>query len=301
MKPVEFLKNRLSKSRDFLKDRLTGVFSKDLIDSEVWEGLEETLIMADVSIQTTGKIVENLQKKARQNKLSDPALLKDYLKEDILAMLRKYDLTDKDKHVVLLVVGVNGSGKTTSIGKLAKRVIEKNESVLLAAGDTFRAAATEQLEMIAGRIGAKMVGSRRGADPASVIFDSVSAGKNRDTDWIFVDTAGRLQSHEHLMKQLSKMHKIAKRETEGWGIVKTVLIIDATTGQNGLSQAKAFDEAIEIDCIILTKMDGTAKGGIILSIADEAGLPVSHIGVGEDPRDLVEFNPEDFVEALLGE
>lgn len=294
------LRNKLSKSRDSLKGQLTSIFSASHISDEIWDQVEESLILADVGVDTTLNIVEELKLAAKREGLSNPSDLWDHLEESIVSRLQTFDLLYDKTPLVTLFVGVNGSGKTTSIGKLAKKELEKGTRLSLVAADTFRAAAVDQLKTIADRMNAPFIGSQRGADPSSVAFDAIHAAKSRQIKHLLIDTAGRLHSHEHLMAELAKMRRVAERESDGWGRVQSVLVLDATTGQNGLQQALLFNEAVRLDCIIVTKLDGTAKGGIVIAISEKLNLPVAYIGTGERPEDLVPFDPEAYAAALFG-
>lgn len=294
------LRQKLSKSRNALKEQLTTIFASKQINQEFWDHIEEVLILADVGVDTTLAIIEELKKTAKRDKINDPALLWDALEKLIEGMISSYDLLYRDIPLVTLFVGVNGSGKTTTIGKIAKHEIESGNTPLLVAGDTFRAAAIDQLKAISQKINAQFIGSQRGADPSSVVFDAIGAAKSRNVQHVMVDTAGRLQSYEHLMAELAKMRRVSERESAGWGKVQAVLILDATTGQNGLAQAVSFYDAVKIESIIVTKLDGTAKGGILISIAKKLDLPVSYIGAGESVDDLVQFDPLTYASAIFG-
>lgn len=294
------LKQKLSKSRNALKEQLTSIFAAQKINQELWDQIEEMLILADVGVETSLAIVEELKRASKEDKISDPALLWDVLEKHIENMISGYDFLYRDTPLVTLFVGVNGSGKTTTIGKIAKQEIDKGNVPLLVAGDTFRAAAIDQLKMISQKIGSQFIGSQRGADPSSVVYDAIHATKSRGAHHVLVDTAGRLQSYEHLMAELAKMRRVAERESANWGKVQAALILDATTGQNGLSQAVSFFDAVKIESIILTKLDGTAKGGILISIAKKLDLPVAYIGTGEAASDLVQFDPSAYASAIFG-
>ncbi len=261
---------------------------------ESWEELEEALIGADVGMAATDRLVEGLRKRR------DPADLETELVEEITALLGEPTRLELEaRPSVILVVGVNGTGKTTTIGKLAYRLSEHGRSVLVAAADTFRAAADEQLEIWAKRASADFVGSTKGGDPAAVAYDSIEAAESRGRDIVLVDTAGRLHTQTNLMEELRKIRRVISGRLDG-APHETLLVLDATTGQNGLQQARLFDEAVDVTGVALTKLDGTAKGGIVLSIAVELGLPVKLIGVGEALEDLRPFDPADFARALVG-
>lgn len=296
----ENLRNKLSKSRDSLKGQLATIFTASKISDEIWDQIEESLILADVGMETTLSIVGELKSAAKRNNVDDPSELWGFLEEIIGGRLQTYRLLYSGEPLVTLFVGVNGSGKTTSIGKLAKKEIDNGAKIALVAGDTFRAAAVDQLKTIADRAGAPFIGSQRGADPSSVSYDAIHAAKSRQVQHLMIDTAGRLHSHDHLMAELSKMRRVSDRESEGWARVQAVLVLDATTGQNGLQQALSFNDAIKIDSIIVTKLDGTAKGGILIAIAEKLKLPVAYIGTGEQPDDLIPFNPMAYSAAIFG-
>jgi fused signal recognition particle receptor len=290
------LRDSLSKSRQALTRELTGAF--DPSDEEAWERIEESLIAADVGVPATVEIVRRLE--AREPKTPDE--LARGLEEILVELVDaggEASLGLAQKPSVILVVGVNGTGKTTTIGKLASRLDASGRSVVLAAADTFRAAAEEQLEIWAGRAGADFVGSTRGADPAAVAFDAIEAAAARGRDVVVVDTAGRLHTQTNLMDELAKVRRVIAQRLEG-APHETLLVVDATTGQNGLQQARLFNEAVQVTGVALTKLDGSAKGGIALAIAYELGLPIKLVGVGETLDDLQPFDARDYARALLG-
>jgi fused signal recognition particle receptor len=294
------LRENMSKTREAIGAELqTTVFQS--LDDEAFEHLEETLIYADVGAPTTAKIVERLETEAESGDLQGGEALARRLRE-LLAETARVDgdtIPLTGKPTVILVTGVNGSGKTTTIGKMAWHLQkELGRSVLLAAGDTFRAAAAEQLELWAERAGCEIVRGEAGSDPGAVVFDAIEAGRARGHDVVIVDTAGRLHTQHHLMEELRKVRKVIERQASG-APHETLLTIDATTGQNGLRQALLFREAVEVTGIALTKLDGTAKGGIALAIAQELGVPVKLIGIGEALEDLRPFDPDDFAQAIL--
>lgn len=296
------LKNGLSKTKDALTDKINETLKLAItIDEDLYEELEEILVMADIGMDTTIEIIERLKSKIRKEKINDPSLVYDALKAVITEILvegseeKEKDSTKKD---VLLVIGVNGVGKTTSIGKLAAKNKAEGKKVLLAAADTFRAAAIDQLEVWSERAGVDLVKHTEGSDPAAVVFDAVSASKSRNVDLLICDTAGRLHNKKNLMDELSKIGRIIDRELSDAN-KETLLVLDATTGQNAVIQAKQFMEACPIDGIILTKLDGTAKGGVVISIKNTLNIPVRYIGVGEGIEDLQEFNAREFAEALF--
>jgi fused signal recognition particle receptor len=286
------LRDSLSKSRRALVDQL-AVAAFDPADDAAWERLEEALIAADVGVPATAELVRRLEARPDVTELGRA------LAEEITALLQDPATLDVSaRPSVILVVGVNGTGKTTTIGKLAERLREHGRSVVLAAADTFRAAAEEQLEIWAGRAKADFVGGQRGSDPAAVAFDAISAAEARGRDVVIVDTAGRLHTQSNLMEELAKIGRVIGRKLEG-APHETLLVIDATTGQNGLQQARLFAEAVSVTGVALTKLDGSAKGGIAVAIAHELGLPVKLVGVGERLDDLRPFDPDDFARALV--
>ncbi len=273
------------------------------IDEDLYEELEEVLIMADFGVDTTGRIMEALREVVKTRKLTEPTMLKDALKEVITGMLTKQEVTPiiaEDKQNVILVIGVNGVGKTTSIGKLANQFKKADKKVVLAAADTFRAAAIEQLAVWADRAQVDLIKHAEGTDPAAVVFDGIQAAKARKADVLICDTAGRLQNKTNLMKELEKISRIIEREYPD-AHKEVLIVLDATTGQNALSQVKVFKEVAKVDGIILTKLDGTAKGGAVVGICESLQVPVKYIGVGEKIEDLQVFDPEAFAEALFSE
>ena len=296
------LKNGLSKTKDALTDKINETLKLAItIDEDLYEELEEILVMSDIGMDTTIEIINRLKDKIRKEKINDPnevyPALKDVIKEMMLEGTKEVSNEEVGKKV-LLVIGVNGVGKTTSIGKLAAKNKNAGKKVLLAAADTFRAAAIDQLEVWSQRAGVDLIKHSEGSDPAAVVFDAVSAAKARNTDLLICDTAGRLHNKKNLMDELSKIGRIIDREFEGAN-KETLLVLDATTGQNAVIQAKQFMEACPIDGIILTKLDGTAKGGVVISIKNSLNIPVKYIGVGEGIEDLQEFDAESFAEALF--
>src|SRR6266576_2096859 len=287
------LRDSLGKSRRALTEEL-ALANFDPAEEASWERLEEALIAADVGVPATAQLVQRLEARG------DGADLADALQEEIARMLGDPGKLELDaRPSVVLVVGVNGTGKTTTIGKLASRLQEHGRSVLVAAADTFRAAAEEQLEIWAQRAGADFVGSERGGDPAAVAFDAIAAAESRGRDVVVVDTAGRLHTQANLMEELTKVRRVIGQRLEG-APHETLLVIDATTGQNGLQQARLFGEAVDVTGVALTKLDGSARGGIAVAIAHELGLPVKLIGIGEAVDDLRPFDPGDFASALVG-
>ena len=295
------IKQGLSKTRNAMASTLGSVFSGfSQLDDDFYDELEESLILADLGVDTALKATDRLRKVVRERHLKQPEEAKEALKEILVEMLSvgQTQLDLSTKPAVILVIGVNGVGKTTTIGKLAAKLTAEGKKVLLVAGDTFRAAAADQLEIWAGRSGADIVRQYEGADPASVVFDGIQAAKSRGADVILVDTAGRLHNKANLMNELNKISRIVDRELPG-AARETLLVLDGTTGQNGLIQAKQFKEIAGVTAIALTKLDGTAKGGIVIAVADSLQIPVKFVGVGEQVDDLMPFEAKEFVEALL--
>jgi len=295
------IKQGLSKTRKNISVQLQSMFDSFTgANDEFFEELEETLIMADLGAELALRSVDHLREVTRQRGLRGAEELREALAEILLEILQSDDQGVKlnTKPSVILMIGVNGVGKTTTIGKLAMRFTKEGKRVLLCAGDTFRAAAAEQLSVWAKRTGADIVRHEEGSDPASVVFDAISAAKARGADIIICDTAGRLHNKQNLMNELAKISRIIDRELPG-ADRETLLVLDATTGQNGLIQAKQFKEAAGVSGLVLTKLDGTARGGIVFAIADELGLPVRYVGVGEQADDLIDFEPREFIDALL--
>ncbi len=294
------LKDGLAKTRDGLTDKINEALKLAItIDEELYEELEEILITSDIGMDTTVELIERLRAKIRKEKINDPAevtpALKEVIKEMLLEDTKEEEEADKK---VMLVIGVNGVGKTTSIGKLAAKNKEEGKKVLLAAADTFRAAAIDQLEIWSKRANVDIVKQQEGSDPAAVVFDAIEATKARNVDLLICDTAGRLHNKKNLMNELEKINRIIDRELSSYK-KETLLVLDGTTGQNAVIQAKQFMEVCPIDGIILTKLDGTAKGGVVLSIKQTLKIPVKYIGVGEGIEDLQKFNAEEFAEALI--
>ena len=295
------LKDGLSKTRDGLTDKINDVLKLAItIDDDLYDELEEVLIMADIGMDTTVEIIDRLKSKIRKEKINEVEMVYPALKEVIKDMLLEgvEEEEDNGEKKVLLVIGVNGVGKTTSIGKLAAKNKEEGKKVLLAAADTFRAAAIDQLEVWSQRANVDLVKHEEGSDPAAVVFDAIQAAKARNADILICDTAGRLHNKKNLMNELSKINRIIDREFSE-AKKETLLVLDGTTGQNAIIQAKQFMEACPIDGIILTKLDGTAKGGVVISIKQTLNIPVKYIGVGEGIDDLQEFDAESFAEALF--
>lgn len=297
------LKTGLSKTKDALTDKINETLKLAItIDDDLYEELEEILVMSDIGMDTTIEIIDRLKAKIRKEKINDPnevyPALKEVIRDILVEGTEEKEEEDLNGKEVLLVIGVNGVGKTTSIGKLAAKNKANGKRVLLAAADTFRAAAIDQLEVWSDRAGVDLVKHSEGSDPAAVVFDAVSAAKSRNIDLLICDTAGRLHNKKNLMDELSKIGRIIDREFDG-AKKETLLVLDATTGQNAVIQAKQFMEACPIDGIILTKLDGTAKGGVVISIKNTLNIPVKYIGVGEGIDDLQEFDAESFAEALF--
>jgi len=298
----ERLKQGLRKTHEGLVGRIdTLLLGKKKIDAETLEELEEILIAADIGVATTVELVRSLEQRLSRNELQDGDALKAALREEMLARLVRSAApldTGAAKPFVIMVIGVNGAGKTTTIGKLASKFSAEGRKVLLVAGDTFRAAAVEQLEIWGQRTGVEVVRHKQGADPAAVVFDGCKAAVARGADVLIVDTAGRLHTKVNLMEELKKVRRVMGREVPG-APHETLLVLDAATGQNAVSQTKLFKEAADVTGIALTKLDGTAKGGIVVAISSEFGIPVRYIGVGEGVEDLRTFDPEEFVQALF--
>jgi len=295
------IKAGLAKTRDALGSTLGNVFSGfSQLDDDFYDELEESLILADLGVETATKATDRLRKVIKEQHLKTPEEAKQALKDILVEMLNvgETELKLDTKPAVVLVIGVNGVGKTTTIGKIASQMTRQGKKVLLIAGDTFRAAAADQLEIWAGRAGADIVRQHEGADPASVVFDGIQASKSRDVDVILVDTAGRLHNKQNLMNELNKISRIVERELPE-ASREVLLVLDGTTGQNGLIQAKQFKEIAGVTCMAVTKLDGTAKGGIVIAVSDALQIPVKFIGVGEQAEDLIPFVARDFVDALL--
>ena len=295
------IKEGLTKTRKAMAETLGNVFSGfSNLDDDFYDELEECLILADLGVETAGRAVESLRRRVKEEKIREPEEAKAALKDILVEMLDMGDtrLSLDTQPSVVLVIGVNGVGKTTTIGKLAKQLGDQGKRVLMCAGDTFRAAAADQLEIWAGRTGADIVRQHEGADPAAVVYDGIQAAKARHADVILCDTAGRLHNKANLMNELSKISRIIDRELPE-ADKEVLLVLDATTGQNGLLQAKQFKEIAGVTAMALTKLDGTAKGGIVIAVADALQIPVKYIGVGEKAEDLMPFDARDFVDALL--
>ena len=295
------LKNGLNKTKKSFDEKINNVFSSfRKVDEEFLEELEEILIMSDIGMDTSVKIINNLRERVKKEKIEDEEDVKKALREEMKKIL---DITDiglklNTKPSVILVVGVNGVGKTTSIGKIANRLAKDGKKVVVAAADTFRAAAVEQLEIWAKRSGADIVKREEGVDPASVVYDAIKITKEKNADVLIVDTEGRLHNKKYLMDELNKIQKVINKEMSE-ADKEVLLVIDGTTGQNAISQVKAFKEEADITGLVLTKLDGTAKGGVVIGIVEENKIPVKFIGVGEQIDDMEIFNSDDFVKAII--
>lgn len=300
------LRERLAKSNSGLGRGLLSLLSRDNLDESTWEEIEDTLILADVGVDPTTELVDRLRERVKVLGTREPEEVRGLLREELIKLVdptmdRELAVSGTgDDPAVMLVVGVNGAGKTTTVGKIARVLVAEDQTVLLGAADTFRAAAAEQLSTWGGRVGVETVRGEEGADPASVAYSAVERGKSENTDVVLIDTAGRLQNKIGLMDELGKVKRVATRPLgEGHEIDEVLLVLDATTGQNGMQQAKVFAEAVNITGIVLTKLDGTAKGGIVVAVQRELGVPVKLIGLGEGADDLAPFTAEGFVDALL--
>jgi fused signal recognition particle receptor len=297
------LRGRLAGSQSTLGRGLLALLSRDTIDDDVWDEIEDTLLMADVGVATSREVVERLRERVRVLGSRTPDQLRGLLREELLASVgadadrELHADRHEDRPSIVVVVGVNGTGKTTTCGKLARVLVGDGHTVLLGAADTFRAAAADQLETWAGRVGASVVRGPEGGDPASVAFDAVHDATEHGVDVVVIDTAGRLHTKVGLMDELRKVKRVVERQGP---IDEVLLVLDATTGQNGLVQARVFAEAVDVSGIVLTKLDGTAKGGIVFAVQRELGVPVKLVGLGEGPDDLAPFEPEVFVDALVG-
>ena len=299
----------LERTRKSWFGRLTDLFDRSRIDESLWEELEELLIAADAGVTTTGRVLEDVRERVEEESIKDPAQVRVALEEELVGILQAVPPRGAlwrngeseepvAKPAVILVVGVNGTGKTTSIAKLAHALRAEGNQVIIAAADTFRAAAIEQMKEWGERIGAHVVAHKQGADPGAVVFDALSAAESRGADVVIVDTAGRLHTKSNLMDELRKILRVIQRK-DPTAPHEVLLVLDATTGQNALTQAKAFTDAVDVTAICLAKLDGTSKGGIVFAISGELAVPVRFIGTGERPEDLSPFSPEEFVEALF--
>ena len=303
--PRRRFRERLGRSRAALSRGLSGLLTRGAEDDEAWEELEEALLSADVGVATATELVERLRTRARAERATGPAL-RELLRAELLEAVGSADrslaldlLEEHQRPGIVLVVGVNGTGKTTTVGKLALALAEEGKQPVLAAADTFRAAATEQLAIWADRVGAPVVRHQQGADPAAVAFDGLASARARGADVLLVDTAGRLHTKTNLMEELRKLRRVLERE--GGQVREVLLVLDATTGQNGLAQARQFTDAVGVTGVVLTKLDGTAKGGIVIAVQRDLGIPVKLVGLGEGAHDLAPFDPDAFVDALLSD
>ncbi len=298
------LEQGLEKTRRGVFLEITRLFERDALDDDLYEELEMLLIQADVGWDVSQKLVRDLQERVRQGNITDPLLAREILREEMISLLegasrnRKVKILQRGVPFVIMVVGVNGVGKTTSIAKLAAYHKGFGRSVLIAAGDTFRAAAIDQLKIWGERVGVPVIAHEQGADPGAIVFDAMQAAHARGVDVLIIDTAGRLHTKHNLMAELTKLRRIMQK-TVPEAPQETILVIDATTGQNGLVQAKQFSDAVEISDILIAKLDGTAKGGIAFSVARELGTPISYVGTGEKATDLAEFRPDTYVDSLF--
>lgn len=291
------LKEGLKKTKDNIGKKIFAAFSGRALDDDFYDELEEAMLTADMGVTATEQILDEFKDEVYREKITDTEKAKNLLKRIMVDSI-SYDIPDYDYPLVILLAGVNGVGKTTVIGKLANYFKSIGKSVVVAAADTFRAAASDQLEVWADRANVRIIKHKEGSDPASVVFDAISSAKARGDDVILVDTAGRLHNKKNLMDELKKIHKVIIRELPN-ADYRSYIVLDATTGQNALSQVEIFSEAIDIDGIILTKLDGTAKGGVVMAISAEQEIPVVFVGVGEKIDDLLPFNPEEFVDAIF--
>lgn len=287
---------KLKKTKDSFMQKVENVVYYGDLDDDFFDELEETFILSDLGIETATKITETLREQIKDTKTK--------AKQDVMDLLKQImtEMVEVEKHaadlpVIMLVVGVNGVGKTTTIAKLAQKYKDQGKKVMVAAADTFRAAAAEQLDVWAGRVGVDIIKSVQGADPSSVVFDAIGAARARGADILLCDTAGRLHNKVNLMKELEKITRVVEREGQGFS-VHNLLVLDATTGQNALNQAKTFNDAVHLDGIVMTKMDGTAKGGVAIAIIDALQVPIEYVGIGEKPEDLIDFDAGEFVRML---
>lgn len=295
----EKLKAGFTKTKEEFKSNIDNVIkSFKKIDDEFWDELEETLIMSDIGVSATMDIIDNIKAEAKEKKIIDTEEVKELLKNELTSLMKNENETEEKFPKIILVMGVNGVGKTTSIGKLAYNYKNEGKKVLLAAADTFRAAAIEQLEVWANRVDVPMIKHSEGADPGAVIYDAIESGKAKNYDVIICDTAGRLHNKVNLMNELEKITKIVKGNAEGYSL-EVLLVLDANTGQNAVSQAQSFSEVTDINGIVLTKIDSSAKGGIVVAIKKELNIPIKYVGVGEGIEDLQTFNSEDFINSIF--
>jgi fused signal recognition particle receptor len=300
---LQRLKDGLKKTKEGFVNRVTSIFSgRTNIDDELFEELEEVLIQADVGVKTTFALIEKLKEDVEIEEITEPEELMEYFQKELKSMLQNDEGSfnfNKELNIIM-VVGVNGAGKTTTIAKIAGRYKKQGKKVMLAAGDTFRAGAIEQLQIWGDRLGVNVISQQEGSDAAAVAYDAVQSANAKDVDLLIVDTAGRLHTQTNLMEELKKVKRVIDREAGKLKAeVEVLLVLDATTGQNAISQAKLFNEAVNVDGIALTKLDGTAKGGIVIAVKNELQIPIKLIGVGEAAEDLQNFDPDEFIEALF--
>ncbi len=292
------LKESLTKTKNAIASKISQIFTRDKIGDEFYDDLLDILISSDISLNTSEQIVEDLHQKMKKEKVADKETVLNELRTVVSETLDKAEPVELKFPAIIMVIGVNGVGKTTSIGKLANMFVKNGKSVTIAAADTFRAAATEQLDIWAERANVRIIKQGEGSDPSAVVFDAVSSAKSKKSDVLIIDTAGRLHVKANLMEELKKMSRVVSKEYPEANFYKFI-VLDATTGQNSFSQVELFNEAVGIDGIILTKLDGSAKGGFVLSLADELGVPVVYIGVGEKIDDIVPFDSKEFAEGLI--
>lgn len=300
---LERLKNGLKKTKEGFVEKVSNIFTgRTNIDDELFEELEEVLIQADVGVKTTFTLIEKLKEDVEEEEITEPEELMNYFQKELKTLLQNEEggfKFDRDLNIIM-VVGVNGAGKTTTIAKIAGRYKEQGKKVMLAAGDTFRAGAIEQLQIWGDRLGVNVIAQQEGSDAAAVAYDAVQSARAKDVDLLIVDTAGRLHTQTNLMEELKKVKRVIDREAAELNAgVEVLLVLDATTGQNAISQAKLFNDAVDVDGVTLTKLDGTAKGGIVIAVKNELDIPIKLIGVGEAAEDLQNFDPEEFIEALF--
>lgn len=294
------IKNGLKRTKEAIAYKLNKLFTGGVLTDEFYDELEETLLTSDIGAETTEQIMDRLKDDIDSNRVRDTAAVRDLLKNILVELLEENEMPEYDYPLVIMLSGVNGVGKTTAIGKLAKKFKSMGKSVTIAAADTFRAAAADQLTVWADRAGVRIIKHSEGADPAAVVFDAAQSVKSKKGDVLLIDTAGRLHNKKNLMEELKKISRVVDRELPD-ATVYNYIVLDATTGQNAISQVDLFNEAIDIDGIVLTKLDGTAKGGVVLAIAGELNVPVVYVGVGEGIDDLEDFDAQDFVAGIMGD
>ncbi|MDE6029665.1 MAG: signal recognition particle-docking protein FtsY [Clostridiales bacterium] len=294
------IKDGLKRTKEAIAYKLNKLFTGGVLTDDFYDELEETLLTSDIGAETTDQIMDRLKDEIDKNHVRDTAIVRDLLKNILVELLEENEKLEYDYPLVIMLSGVNGVGKTTAIGKLAKKFKKMGKSVTIAAADTFRAAAADQLTVWAERAGVRIIKHAEGADPAAVVYDAAQSVKSKKGDVLLVDTAGRLHNKKNLMEELKKISRVVDRELPD-ATVYNYIVLDATTGQNAISQVDLFNEAIDIDGIVLTKLDGTAKGGVVLAIAGELNVPVVYVGVGEGIDDLEDFDAEDFVAGIMGD